>query len=163
MNKLLMGWVALSFLGGTAVAGQPLTNQQMDRVTAGFTAVSQADAEGLAGKSGIVLTTTATLAEVVPFATATLGEASSTLFESVSASQSLTVTSPSTSAAIPGLTDDAGAADGSSVAVGTNFAVQGAPPASSGTSAVTGGSAAGNMVVNSTYNQTFQQPGVIYH
>ena len=81
MNKLLMGWVALSFLGGTAVAGQPLTNQQMDRVTAGFTAVSQADAEGLAGKSGIVLTTTATLAEVVPFATATLGEASSTLFE----------------------------------------------------------------------------------
>jgi hypothetical protein len=159
MNKVLMSLAAVPFLGGTAVAGQPLTNQQMDRATAGFTAVSQADAQGLVGESGIVLTTTATLAEVVPFATATLGEASSTLFGSVSASQSSTVTSASTSATNPGLTDDGGAADGSSVAVGTNLAIQGDPPASSGTSVTTSGSAVGNMVVNSSYNQTFHDAG----
>jgi hypothetical protein len=59
----------------------------------------------------------------------------------------------------PGLTDDAGAADGSATAVGTNLAVQGDPPASSGTSVTTGGSAVGNLVVNSTYNQTFHGAG----
>jgi hypothetical protein len=59
----------------------------------------------------------------------------------------------------PGLTDDAGAADGSSVALGTNLAVRGEPPASSGTSVATSGNAAGNMVVNSTYNQTFHEAG----
>jgi hypothetical protein len=103
MNKVLMGLAALPFLAGTAVAGQPLTNQQMDRVTAGFTATSIADAEGLVGESGIVLTTTATLSEVAPFSTATLGEASSTLFKSISAAQSSTVTSTFNPAAIPGL------------------------------------------------------------
>lgn len=103
MNKVLMGLAALPFLAGTAVAGQPLTNHQMDLVTAGFDAQAQADAEGLVGESGIVLTTTATLAKVAPFATAKLGEASSTLFESLSAAQSSTVTSTFTPASIPGL------------------------------------------------------------
>jgi hypothetical protein len=103
MNKVLMGLAALPFLAGTAVAGQPLTNQQMDRVTAGFSSESQADAEGLVGESGIVLTTTATLAEVAPFASSKLGEASSTLFKSLSAAQSSTVTSTFTPLAIPGL------------------------------------------------------------
>lgn len=101
MKKVLMGMAALPFLAGAAVAGQPLTNQQMDRVTAGFTSVAVADAEGLVGESGIVLTTTATLSEVAPFASATLGEASSTLFKSISAAQSSTVTSTFTPAGIP--------------------------------------------------------------
>jgi hypothetical protein len=101
MNKVLLGLAALPFLSGVAAAGQPLTNQQMDRVTAGFTSAAIADAEGLVGESGIVLTTTATLSEVAPFATATLGEASSTLYKSISAAQSSTVTSTYTPASIP--------------------------------------------------------------
>jgi hypothetical protein len=38
MKKLLIGLVTLPFLAGAALAGQPtsLTNQQMDKVTAGF-------------------------------------------------------------------------------------------------------------------------------
>ena len=58
-----------------------------------------------------------------------------------------------------GLTDDTGAADGAVTAVGTNLALQGEPPASSATSVTTGGSAAGNLVVNSTYNQTVHGAG----
>ena len=101
MKKVLMGMAALPFLAGAAAAGQPLTNQQMDRVTAGFTSVAIADAEGLVGESGIVLTTTATLSEVAPYATATLGEAHSTLIKSIAAAQSSTVTSTYTPLPIP--------------------------------------------------------------
>jgi hypothetical protein len=100
MKKVLMGMAALPFLAGAAAAGQPLTNQQMDRVTAGFSSVAIADAEGLVGESGIVLTTTATLSEVAPFEHATLGEASSTLIKSISAAQSSTVTSTFTPSTI---------------------------------------------------------------
>jgi hypothetical protein len=103
MKKVLMGLAALPFLAGVAAAGQPLTDRQMDRVTAGFTATSIADAEGLVGESGIVLTTTASLSQVLPFATAKMGETSSTLFKSLAAAQSSTVTSTFTPAAIPGL------------------------------------------------------------
>jgi hypothetical protein len=35
MNKTLMGLAILPFLAGTALAGQPLTDKQMDKVTAG--------------------------------------------------------------------------------------------------------------------------------
>jgi len=101
MKGLLLGVVMLPFVAGIAVAGQPLTNQQMDRVTAGFTALSIADAEGLVGESGIVLTTTASLSQVSPLASATLGETSSTLYKSLSAAQSSTVTSTFTPSPIP--------------------------------------------------------------
>jgi len=37
MNKTLMGLVVLPFLAGTALAGEPLTDKQMDKVTAGHT------------------------------------------------------------------------------------------------------------------------------
>jgi len=37
MNKLTMGLAVLPFLAGPALAGQPLTDKQMDNVTAGFT------------------------------------------------------------------------------------------------------------------------------
>jgi hypothetical protein len=103
MKKVLMGLAALPFLAGVAAAGQPLSNQQMDRVTAGFTALSVADAEGLVGALGTVLTTTASLSQVLPFATGTRGEISSTLFKSLAAAQSSTVTSTSAPAPIPGL------------------------------------------------------------
>jgi len=35
MKKTLMGLAILPFLGGTVFAGQPLTDKQMDKVTAG--------------------------------------------------------------------------------------------------------------------------------
>ena len=35
MNKTLMGLAILPFLAGTALAGQSLTDKQMDKVTAG--------------------------------------------------------------------------------------------------------------------------------
>jgi len=108
MKKVLMGLAALPFLANVAVAGQPLTDQQLDRVTAGFTATSIADAQGVVGALGIVLTTTATLSEVAPFATARQGEASSTLFKSLAAAQSSSVTSTFTPAPIPGLSGPIG-------------------------------------------------------
>ena len=64
MRKLLMGLAALPFCVGVASAAQPLTNQQMDQVTAGFSAVSIADAQGLVGRGGIILTTTGSLSQV---------------------------------------------------------------------------------------------------
>jgi len=109
MKKVLMGMAALPFLFGAASAGQPLTAQQMDRVTAGFAAISIADAEGIAGESGIVFTATGSLSQVLPVATAHLvvngvpSEAGSTLFKSLAASQSSTVTQTYTPGAIPGL------------------------------------------------------------
>lgn len=105
MKKVLMGLAVLPFLAGVAGAGQPLTSAQMDRVTAGFSAISIADAEGLVGESGIVLATTATLSQVMPFATAKCAscETSSTLFKSIAAAQSSTVTSTITPIAIPGV------------------------------------------------------------
>jgi hypothetical protein len=92
MKKLLMGVAALPFCVGVAVAGQPLTNQQMDRVTAGYSAISVADAEGLVGSGAAVLTTTGSLSQVNPFATATVGEASITAYKSLAAAQSSTAT-----------------------------------------------------------------------
>lgn len=93
MKRLLMGLAALPFAAGVAVAAQPLTNQQMDRVTAGFSANAVADALGVVGESGIVLSTTATLAQVAPIASAHVGEITATAYQSVSASGSSTVTS----------------------------------------------------------------------
>ena len=103
MNKVLMGLAALPLLTGAAAAGQPLTAQQMDRVTAGFTALTIADAEGLAGESGIVYTSTAGLSQVIPYVTATYGEGKSTLYQSLAVSQSSSVTSTYSPSSIPGL------------------------------------------------------------
>jgi hypothetical protein len=103
MKKVLMSLAALPLLAGVAVAGQPLTDQQLDRVTAGFTAASIADAEGVVGESGILLTTGATLSQVSPLATAHLGETSSTLYKSLAAAQSASITSSFSPASVPGL------------------------------------------------------------
>jgi len=103
MKKVLMGLAALPFLAGAALAGQPLTDQQLDRVTAGFTATSISDAQGVVGESGVLLTTSATLAEVAPFATARAGELTTTLFKSLAAASASSVTSTITPGPIPGL------------------------------------------------------------
>jgi hypothetical protein len=101
MNKLLLGLAALPFLAVAASAAQPLTDQQMDRVTAGFDAFSTAEAQAL-GK--IVATNSSTVALVsnvtvrVPVGTggatalvpvsATFGETTLFLIKSVSAATS---------------------------------------------------------------------------
>jgi hypothetical protein len=99
-----MGLAMLPCASGLAVAGQPLTVQQMDKVTAGFTALSIADAQGIVGESGVLLVTTASASQVEPIATFRTGEFTSTLFKSIAAAQSSTVTSTITPAAIPGVT-----------------------------------------------------------
>jgi hypothetical protein len=99
MKRLLMGLAVLPFIAGVAGAAQPLTNQQMDRVTAGFFANSQADALGLAGAGGEVLTATLSLAGIGAIASANVGEITVTAYKSVSTSgsSSVTVTSPTLS------------------------------------------------------------------
>jgi hypothetical protein len=92
MRKLLLALAVAPLLTGPAWAGQPLTDNQMDGVTAGFSAFSTADAQAL-GK--IVATLTATVAAVnvvttaegVPV-TATFGETTLTLIKSISGAQS---------------------------------------------------------------------------
>jgi hypothetical protein len=111
MNKLLLALTALPFMAGAAVASQPqpLNDRQMDKVTAGFTAISIADAEGLVGRAGTLLTTTASVSQVIPYAVATptvagvVSEFSSTLFKSVAAAQSSSVTGTIPLQAVPGL------------------------------------------------------------
>jgi hypothetical protein len=44
MKRLIFGLAALPFMAGLASAGQPLTNAQMDAVTAGFSSIAMADA-----------------------------------------------------------------------------------------------------------------------
>lgn len=92
MNKLLLGLAAVPLLAGTAMAAQPLTDKQMDAVTAGFDALSTAEAQAL-GK--IVTTESATVALVAVVTTstgvpiqATFGQTTLTLIKSVSAAQS---------------------------------------------------------------------------
>jgi len=102
MKKLILALAMLPLTAGFAAAGQPLTDKQMDKVTAGFNALAYADAQGLGGESSIVTTFTATLSKVAPFARATMLEGSSTLFVSVGAAQSSTVVTTYSPAPIPG-------------------------------------------------------------
>ena len=102
MKRLVVALMALPFMAGAAGAAQPLSDMQMDNVTAGFSSVAIADAEGLVGESGIVLTSTATLSQVLAAGAAAMGESGSILWKSISASQSSTVTSTYTPSAIPG-------------------------------------------------------------
>jgi len=92
MNKVLMGLAALPFLAGAASAGQPLTDGQMDTVTAGFNALSTAEAQAL-GKIVATQAATASLVAVVAVGgvpvTATFGETTVTLIKSVAAAASV--------------------------------------------------------------------------
>jgi hypothetical protein len=92
MKKFLICLAAWPFVAGAASAAEPLTNQQMDRVTAGFSALSTADAQAL-GK--IVAGASATLSQVSVVTnlagtpvTATFGETTLTLIKSLAAAQS---------------------------------------------------------------------------
>ena len=101
MKSLVIALMALPFMAGAAGAAQPLNDEQMDSVNAGFTAISIADAEGLVGESGIVQATTATVSQVSPAALTTFGETTSILFTSVAASQSSTITARFVPQALP--------------------------------------------------------------
>jgi hypothetical protein len=110
MKSLVIALAALPFMAGAAGAAQPLNDWQMDGVTAGYTAGAFADAEGLVGESGIVLTTTATLAQVSNYAVGvclTCGAAPETatfVMKSISAAASSTVTSKYQANPLPTLT-----------------------------------------------------------
>lgn len=94
MRKFLLALGVAPLMAGTAFAGQlqPLSDNQMDGVTAGFSAFSTADAQAL-GK--IVASLTATVAQVSVVTTstgapvtATFGETTLTLIKSISGAQS---------------------------------------------------------------------------
>jgi hypothetical protein len=93
MNKLLAGVAALPFLATAAYAAQPLSDNQMDRVTAGFSAFATAGSEA---QGAVIEGHTATLAEVANFATVLcctvssvpLDETTLTIIKSISAATS---------------------------------------------------------------------------
>jgi hypothetical protein len=136
MRKSVLGLAAAGTLvcsAVTAAADGPmvLTNGQLDSVTAGGAIVISSVNAQAAGVLALTNTTSNSVVAggVAPFK----GQ--------------------------PGLTDSAGAADGTATAVGTNLGIQGEPPPSSGTSVATAGAAEGNLVVNSTFNQTIHGAG----
>jgi len=61
MNKLLAGLATVPLMSSVAFAGQPLSDRQMDTVTAGFSALATSEAESF---GGVVFSATANLAEV---------------------------------------------------------------------------------------------------
>jgi hypothetical protein len=92
MNKFVLGLAAVPLLAGAASAAQPLSDRQMDAVTAGFSAFSTADAQAL-GKIVATLSATVSSVDVVTSSggapvTATFGETTLTLIKSVSGAQS---------------------------------------------------------------------------
>ena len=116
----------------TTRAGNPveLTNDQLDRVVAGGANVTSiADAQA----TGVFALSRTT-------------------------GNALVLTGDSPIPQQPAFATNAGAAEGTAVAVGTNLGVGGAAP-SSGTSVTTAGAAQGNMVINSTFNHTTQGAG----
>ena len=134
-NAALSAAAALSLLAAPVAARAggtpvPLSARQLDGITAGGAAVaSSANAQATG-----VLTLTGTTANAL-------------------------VVGGTSPYAQPGFSTTAGAADGTSVAVGTNVGVQQAPPPSSATSVVTAGTAQGNQVITSTFNHTTQGAG----
>ena len=133
-NIAVCGSAALALVVAASAtwAGSPveLTNNQLDRITAGGAAVSSSATSQAAG---VLALTGTTVNSMVAGGT-----------------------SPN---AQPGFATTAGAADGTSVAVGTNIGVQNAPPPSSSTSVTTSGTSQGNQVIISTVNHTVQGVG----
>lgn len=101
MKSFVVALLALPLMAGAASAAQPLSDSQMDGVNAGFTSISIADAMGLVGESGIVLTATQTASSVKPVAIGSYGETTTFLFQSYAASQSSTVTAKFVPQSIP--------------------------------------------------------------
>ena len=92
MRKFLLALGVAPLMAGTAMAAQPLTDNQMDGVTAGFAAFSTADSQAL-GKIVASVTSTVAQASVVTDGSgdpviATYGSTTLTLFKSISGAQS---------------------------------------------------------------------------
>jgi len=85
MMKWLFGLAALPFLAGVALAAQPLSEAQMDKVTAGFDLTSVADAQAL-GPLAFTATATTDLVEAV--ASVSSGEVTIRLFKGLGGSSS---------------------------------------------------------------------------
>ena len=94
MRKILLVLGVAPLMAGTAMAAQPLTDNQMDGVTAGFAAFSTADAQAL-GK--IVASVTSTVAQVAVVTNSSGdpvsagisgGSVTLTLYKSISGAQS---------------------------------------------------------------------------
>jgi len=92
MNKLLIGLATVPLMSSVAFAAQPLTDNQMDKVSAGFTAFSTSLAESY---GGVTAAATANLAEVAVLRDAsgapvqvTYSEVTLSTIKSVSAAQS---------------------------------------------------------------------------
>jgi hypothetical protein len=92
MNKLLIGLATVPLMSSVAFAGQPLSDKQMDAVTAGFNAFSTSLAESF---GGVTSAATANLAEVSALrnnsgalVTVTFSEVTLNQIKSVSAAQS---------------------------------------------------------------------------
>ena len=97
MNKLLMGLATVPLMSSVAFAGQPLSERQMDAVTAGFSAFSTSLAESF---GGVTAAATANLAEVSALrnasgapVTVTFSEVTLNQIKSVSAAQSTSTAS----------------------------------------------------------------------
>jgi hypothetical protein len=97
MNKLLIGLATLPLMSGVALAAQPLSDRQMDTVTAGFSALSTSEAESF---GGVVSAFQSDLAEVAALrdnsgalVTVTSGEITLNIIKSVAASQSASTAS----------------------------------------------------------------------
>ena len=71
MLKVLNTLAAFIFVVNGAFAADRLADNRLDAATAGW-ASAHAAAEGVVGRNSIVVTVTATLAQVAQFATATL-------------------------------------------------------------------------------------------
>ena len=103
MKSLIVALMALPFMAGAAGAAQPLNDSQMDGVTAGFSSISVANAEGLGGQSTIVYSATATLSQITVAGIGVMGEGASLLYKSVAASQSASALQSFSTSPIPGL------------------------------------------------------------
>jgi hypothetical protein len=106
MKKYLYGVSVLPFLSAVAFAGQPLSDSQMDQVTAGFASAATAAA---ASQGGVILANTATLAEVAGYADLVFQERTLHIIKSVAASQSVSSAfSLPTNNVVPGVSPPAG-------------------------------------------------------
>ena len=125
------GTLLASAAGGRAAGPMMLTSGQLDRVTAGAVSVfSSADASA----TGALALVQGTGTSVVSPGTPVKGQ--------------------------PGFEQSGiGASDGVAVAQGTNGVLLNNPPPTSSTSVTTGGTATGNLVITSSFNQTVHGAG----
>jgi hypothetical protein len=102
MNKLLIGLATVPLMSSVASAGQPLSDKQMDVVTAGFSAFSTGLAESF---GGVTAAATTNLAEVSALRNAT-GALVTVTFSEVTLNQIKSVSaasSASTASNLPSL------------------------------------------------------------